>query len=174
MADLRYPIGPFRVPESSSGQDLKSSLDTIAALPANLRAALAGLTEKQLGTPYREGGWTVRQVVHHLADSHMNAYVRMRKALTEDNPPIVAYDEKAWAELPDARDGDVRLSVLLLDSLHQRWAALLRTLGETQWERTFQHPERGAVRLDFNAHLYAWHCRHHLAHITSLRERQGW
>jgi hypothetical protein len=139
-----------------------------------LRNAVSGLNEEQLDTPYRPDGWTVRQVVHHLADSHINSYVRFRLALTENQPTITVYDENAWANLPDARDSNVELSLALLEGLHRRWAVLLRSLTARDWQKTFRHPERGLMRLDVNACLYAWHSQHHLAHITGLRERNGW
>jgi len=174
MIDYRYPIGPFRPPDQTSAQDLQSAIDDIAALPSALRAVTADLDESQLNTPYRPGGWTVRQVVHHVADSHMNSYIRFRLALTEHEPTIKPYDEKAWAELVDARHEEIRVSLELLDSMHRRWALLLRSLTNADWAKTFRHPERGLMRLDTNAMLYAWHGKHHLAHVTSLRQRNNW
>jgi len=135
---------------------------------------VAGLTGAQLDTPYRPGGWTVRQVVHHVPDSHLNSYVRFRWALTEEEPDIKAYHEDRWAELADARTAPVEVSLALLDSLHARWVALLRSLNEQEWKRTFRHPQHGLITLEKNAALYAWHGRHHTAHITRLRERNGW
>lgn len=174
MSDLRYPIGRFHAPETIGPQDLQDAIDAIAALPQDLRTAIRGLNQAQLDTPYRPDGWTVRQVVHHVADSHINSYIRFRLALTEDGPAIPAYDEKAWAELTDAERGDPELSLNLLDFLHRRWTMLLRSLTEIEWQKTFKHPERGSVRLDNNALLYAWHGRHHVAHIAKLRERMHW
>ena len=174
MTDLRYPIGTFTAPENITAQNLHSAVDAIAALPSELEAAIQGLSDSQLDTPYRPGGWTVRQVVHHLADSHMNAFLRMRKALTENEPETMDYDEKAWAELPDSRQAAIGLSLPLLHSLHRRWVLLLQSLTETEWQRAFLHPERGRVPLDLNALLYAWHGKHHVAHITSLRQRERW
>lgn len=174
MTDLRYPIGYFRPPETITEQDLRSATGAIAALPGELRAAVNGLTDTQLDTPYRPEGWTVRQMVHHVADSHIHSYIRMRFALTEDEPTILAYDEKAWANLADARQAEVEVSLALLDALHRRWTMLLESLRDDDWKRTFRHPERGLIRLDWNALLYAWHGRHHTAHITSLRERNRW
>ena len=142
-------------------------------MPHTLRSVVAGLSDAQLEIPYRDGGWTVRQVVHHLADAHINAYTRLRLALTEDEPTIKAYYEDRWAELSDARTSPVEPSLALLESLHQRWVTLLRGLTEEDWKRTFRHPDLGLVRLDQNAALYAWHGRHHVAHVTSLRERIG-
>jgi hypothetical protein len=173
-ADLRYPVGRFVPPETITPQDLQNAIDDIAALPAELRKAVEGLDEAQLDTPYRPDGWTVRQVVHHLADSHMNAFSRIRKALTEHDPEIFAYNEKAWAELDDSRHAPVDLSLSLLDALHRRLTMMLRSVTGEQWQRTFRHPERGPMRIDWNTLLYAWHGKHHVAHITSLRERQNW
>jgi hypothetical protein len=174
MTDPRYPIGPFRAPESISSQDLQGAIDAIAALPAELRMAVSSLDGAQLDTPYRAGGWSVRQVVHHLADSHMNSFLRMRKALTEDNPDIFAYDENSWADLVDSRHADPDVSLTLLGGLHKRWTMMLRSIEGPQWQRTFRHPERGSMRLDVNTLLYGWHGKHHVAHITRLRERQNW
>lgn len=149
-------------------------IDDIAALPADLRAAVAGFSPNQLDTPYRPGGWTVRQVVHHVPDSHLNSYVRFKLAVTEEEPVIKPYDEAAWAELPDARGDDVEGSLLLLAALHRRWTHFLRSLDDAQFGRSFRHPELGVVTLDHNLQLYAWHGRHHLAHVTRLRERMAW
>jgi uncharacterized damage-inducible protein DinB len=146
----------------------------IAETPAKLRAAVAGLNEDQLQTPYREGGWTVRQVVHHVPDSHMNAYVRFKLALTETEPLIKPYKEAAWAELADSRETPIEVSLALLDHLHDRWVRLLRSLREEDFARPFRHPELGVVPLERNLALYAWHGKHHVAHITALRERERW
>jgi hypothetical protein len=172
--DLRYPIGEFHFPKSVSSDELGTFIDQIAETPAHMRAAVTGLNDAQLDTPYRPGGWTVRQVVHHVPDSHMNSYVRYRLALTEDEPVIKPYDEKQWAELADARSLPVEPSLVLLESLHARWGPLLRSLSENEWKRSFRHPELGLVSLENNAALYAWHGRHHVAHITRLRQRMGW
>jgi uncharacterized damage-inducible protein DinB len=172
--DLRYPVGEFRFPKSVSAQDLNSFIDQMAATPARMRAAVAGLSDAQLDTRYRPGGWTVRQVVHHVPDSHINSYMRFRLALTEDQPTIKPYEEKRWAELPDARTAPVEVSLALLESLHARWVPLLRSLTDAEWKRTFRHPELGLVSLENNAALYAWHGRHHVGHVTALRERMGW
>jgi DinB family protein len=174
MADFSYPIGRFSFPESSTPEQRRQWIDEIAKAPARLRAAVAGLTPEQLDTPYRPGGWTVRQVVHHLPDSHINSYVRFKLALTEEEPTIKPYDEALWAELPDTPATPVEVSLTLLDSLHGRWVPLLGSLSEADFARQFRHPELGMVRLDRNLALYAWHGRHHVAHITSLRERMGW
>jgi hypothetical protein len=172
--DLRYPIGKFQFPATVSADDRQLFIEQIAETPANLRAALEDLNEEQLDTPYRPGGWTVRQVVHHVPDSHINSYVRFRLALTEDNPAIKGYEEALWAELPDARSGPVEMSLGLLDALHVRWTLLLRSLCEQDFKRTFQHSQLGSVRLDQVLALYAWHGRHHVAHVTALRKRNGW
>ena len=173
MSDLRYPIGPYQH-RPGSPADHAAWIDDIAALPARLREAVAGLDHMQLDTPYRPGGWTVRQVVHHLADSHINSYVRFRLALTEDSPTIKPYDQAAWARLPDALTGGVAVSLTLLESLHDRWVRLLRSLHEKDFARTLYHPEAGTLDLDYLTGMYAWHCRHHVAHVTELRLREGW
>ena len=175
MADLRYPIGPFSIEEPVSKAQRLTWIEALAALPEQLRNAVAGLDEKQLETPYRSGGWTVRQVVHHVADSHLNSYVRFRWTLTEDTPTIKAYDETRWAELPDAKAAPVEVSLKLLESLHVRWVHLLKALDDEAFKRSFVHPETGeTVSLERSLALYAWHGRHHCAHITALREREGW
>jgi len=172
--DLQYPIGRFEFPREVSGQDRERFIEEIAETPANLRAAVAGLSAEQLDTPYRPGGWTVRQVVHHVPDSHMNSYVRFRLALTEEEPTIKPYDQTRWAELTDSRTARIETSLALLESLHERWVLLLRSLSPADLRRQFLHPELGVVSLEKNLALYAWHGRHHVAHITSLRERMGW
>jgi uncharacterized damage-inducible protein DinB len=172
--DLRYPIGKFKWTRPNTEEDRQRLVGEIAATPARLREALRGLSEQQLDAPYREGGWTLRQVVHHLADSHMNAYVRFRLALTEETPVIKPYAEARWAELSDARSAPVEPSLGLLESLHERWVRLLGSLTSQDWARKFRHPELGEVSLDKNLAIYAWHGKHHAAHITSLRERKGW
>ena len=170
--DLRYPVGPFTLPQSSD--DVSTWIDTIDRAPAELRRAVAGLTEAQLDTPYREGGWTARQVVHHLPDSHMNGYVRHKLALTEDSPVIRPYIEPRWAELEEARSAPVEISLRLLETLHARWVMALRCLDAADLERTYQHPEMGSLTLFQSIANYAWHSRHHIAHITSLRQRMQW
>jgi hypothetical protein len=174
MADLRYPVGKFNFEEDPTAEQTQQAIDEIAATPANLRAAVSGLTDAQLDTPYREGGWTVRQVVHHVVDSHLNSYIRFRFALTEDEPTIKPYDEAVWAELIDAKSSPVEVSLALLEPLHERWVTLLRSLTPEDFKRQFRHPEIGAVTLEKNVGLYAWHGKHHTAHITGLREREGW
>jgi len=171
--DLRYPIGKFQPAENVTDIQRGALIAAIAETPERLKAAIARLNEAQLDTPYRPGGWAVRQVVHHLPDSHMNAFVRFKLALTEDSPTIKVYDEARWAELADAK-APVEPSLLLLENLHKRWISLLNSLTVTDWQRKFHHPERGTVTLENNLQLYAWHGRHHIAHITALRERNNW
>ena len=173
--DLRYPIGPFRFDGDFGSARRNQWMDELAAAPEHLHKAVAGLGAGQLDTPYRDGGWTVRQVAHHLPDSHLNAYTRMKLALTEEEPTIKPYEEARWAELPDARSGDIEVSLALLDSLHRRWLLLLRQLTGAEFARSFRHPEHGrSMSLGEALALYAWHGRHHVAHITSLRHRMGW
>jgi len=171
--DLRYPIGRADLRSPLAAGERAQRIDAIATTPAQLRLAVAGLTDAQLDTPYRPGGWTVRQTVHHVADSHMNAFVRFRLGLTEENPTIKPYDEKAWTELPDMRL-PIDVSLRLLDALHERWAHLLRATPASAFQRQIFHPENGPMSLDAVVSLYFWHGRHHTAHITRLRERQGW
>ena len=175
MEDLRYPIGKFdRSKGPNTPEKRKTLIEAIAEVPELLKQALAGLNGKQLDTPYREGGWTVRQVTHHLADSHINAYVRYKLAMTEDNPTIKPYKEAAWAELADSRVTPIDVSLALVDSLHSRWVVLLRSLKPADWERNLTHPEAGLMSLDTMLGLYAWHGAHHVAHITGLRKRNEW
>ncbi len=174
MTDLRFPIGKFHFEGPLTEQQKKKSLDDIAAAPANLRAAVKGMSQAQLDTPYRPEGWTVRQVVHHLPDSHLNSYVRFKLALTEDEPTIKPYAEDLWAELADTQTTPIEVSLTLLESLHDRWVRLLGSLTPEQWQRTFRHPDMGAMTLEKTLALYAWHGRHHVSHITSLRDREGW
>ncbi|HXG63902.1 MAG TPA: bacillithiol transferase BstA [Blastocatellia bacterium] len=174
MTDLRYPIGNFQVDNDITDEKRQVWIQQIAETPARLREAVAGLSPEQLETPYRPGGWTVRQVVHHVADSHLNSYIRFKLALTEREPTIKPYDEAQWAELIDGRAAPLEVSLALLDSLHTRWVMLLRSLSPEDFQRKFYHPERGPMNLNINLSLYAWHGRHHTAHITSLRERRGW
>jgi uncharacterized damage-inducible protein DinB len=174
MADLSYPIGKFSFQEPSTREQRQQWIAEIAQAPPKLRSAVAGLSPEQLDTPYRPGGWTVRQVVHHVPDSHMNSYMRFKLALTEDEPTIKPYDEARWAELADTPATPVEVSLTLLESMHDRWVRLLRSLKDADFERQFRHPELGMMRLDRSLALYAWHGKHHVAHITSLRERMGW
>jgi hypothetical protein len=171
---LRYPIG--RQPgQTPTGDAQRATLiREIAQAPAALRAAVAGLDEKQLDTPYRPGGWTVRQVVHHVPDSHVNAYVRLKLALTEDDPVIKPYDEERWAELPDVRRARIETSLVLLEAVHERWVLVWEALGPAEWGRRLLHPERGVMTVDELLASYAWHGRHHVAHVTALRAREGW
>ncbi len=171
--DYQYPIGTHETAKSVTPEQVSAWIDDIAALPADLRRTVAQLTDSQLDTPYRPGGWTVRQVVHHLPDSHMNSVIRFKWALTEDRPRIKAYDEKGWAALPDA-GGPVDHSLDFLAALHARWVDLLRSLSWAQLQREFVHPDSGAATLAATAGMYAWHGRHHLAHIERLIEREGW
>jgi hypothetical protein len=164
---LRYPIGRFTIPETISASDRTRYIEEIAAAPAAMRAAIEKLSEAQIDKPYRPGGWTIRQVVHHVPDSHMNAYVRMKLALTEDEPKITAYMEDRWAELSDSRDVPVETSLALYESLQERWVSLMRSMTDAQWHRVYMHPELGRYPLDRQAALYAWHGKHHVAHVKS-------
>lgn len=173
--DLRYPVGKFERRDRLTSAERPSLIDQIAAAPARLREAVKSLGPKQLDTPYRDGGWTVLQVAHHLPDSHMNAYSRFKLALTEDTPMIKPYDETRWAELSDSRDTPVETSLTLLEALHDRWVRLLRAMSDKDFQRTLKHPEHeGTMTLDSMLVLYAWHGRHHVGHITSLRDRMHW
>jgi uncharacterized damage-inducible protein DinB len=172
---LRYPVGKFSFPKSpSTSQERRPWIDDLAATPGKMRAAVAGLSPDQLNTPYRPEGWTVRQVVHHVPDSHVNGYIRFKLALTEDEPTIKPYDEGTWAKLGDTASTPVEVSLAMLQALHERWVCLLEALSGDEFARQFHHPEIGIMRLDHTLAMYAWHCRHHVAHITSLRERMGW
>lgn len=172
-ADPRYPVGRFQRPETITPHDRMAAIATLAEMPARLTAALDGLGRNQLDTPYREGGWTVRQLVHHIADSHMIAVARIRLALTEEWPTIFPYKEKEWAMLRDSA-APVGWSVALLEHLHARWVMLLESLEDEQWQRGYKHPERGPMTIELATLMYGWHARHHVAHITRLRERMGW
>ena len=174
MTDPRYPIGKFSYQGPLTAEQKRIYLDDIEETPAKLRAAIRGLSDKQLATPYRDGGWTVRQVIHHVPDSHMNSYIRFKLALTEDAPTIKPYFEDRWAELPEAKQASTEVSLALLESLHQRWMLMLRGLTDADWQRTFRHPELGPMTLEKTLALYSWHGRHHVAHITSLRDKMGW
>lgn len=173
-AELRYPVGKYQPVDKLSEQDRQKLLAQVEEAPKKLRAAVAGLSREQLNTPYRDGGWTVQQVVHHLADSHMNAYTRFKLALTEDEPTIKPYNETRWAELSDSKTTPAESSLTLMDVLHERWMNLLRGMGAADFARRMKHPERGSMTLDDTLGLYAWHGRHHVAHITNLRQRHGW
>jgi uncharacterized damage-inducible protein DinB len=174
MSDPRYPIGKFSFDGTLTSGQKKQYLDDIEQTPERLRAAVRGLSDQQLNTPYREGGWTVRQLTHHVPDSHMNAYIRFKLALTEDEPTIRPYMEDRWAELAESKQAPIDVSLALLDSLHQRWRLVLRNISDADWKRTFRHPEMGLLSLEKTLALYAWHGRHHVAHVTTLREKMGW
>ena len=171
--DVRYPIGLFQYDGEMDKEVVNKWVKEIEELPRMLQDAVKDLDDEQLDTPYRLDGWTIRQVIHHLADSHMNAYIRLKLALTEESPVVKTYDETKWAELNDYQF-PVEGSLLLLEGLHKRWAMLLRTLSQSEMEKTFTHPELGEVLIYKNIGMYAWHGKHHLAHITSLLEQKGW
>ena len=172
-SDSRYPLGPLDLTFTITPALRASAIDDIAALPERFRAAVAGLADAQLDTRYREGGWTLRQLVHHVADSHMNGYIRLKLGLTESQPMIKPYDQARWAELPDSQL-PIAVSLDILDNVHARWTVLWRALDETAFARTFMHPELGPLTLDRHLQIYAWHSRHHTAHAVSLREARGW
>jgi len=174
MDDLRYPVGKLELRMEASPAERQRWISEIAACPAQMRAAVQGLSEKQLDTPYRPGGWTVRQVAHHVPDSHMNAFIRLRLALTETEPTIKPYDEKRWADLADSRTAPVELSLTLLEVLHTRWVMVWHSLQDADWDRTWHHPEMGKLTITALASIYGWHSRHHVAHITELRKRMSW
>jgi hypothetical protein len=171
--DPRYPIGRFSRPGASGVATRAEYIQVLRLLPAQLRAAVYGLSDVQLDTPYRDGGWTVRQVVHHIADSHANSFIRFKLALTEDCPTIKAYDEGAWANLPDSRI-PIDSSLAFIDALHQRWVALLESMTEGDFQKAYVHPESGRQDLALALAIYAWHSAHHTAHITALRTRKSW
>jgi uncharacterized damage-inducible protein DinB len=173
VIDPRYPIGKYKYETSFTDAQRQQLIATIADLPAKMRAAVTGLNDKQLDTPYRDVGWTVRQTVHHVADSHMNSFIRFRLGITENNPTIKPYHEELWADIADAKE-PVAVSLILLDSLHRRMDVMLRSLTPDYWQRTVVHPQNGQMTLDKMLGLYAWHSRHHVAHITELRRRMGW
>jgi hypothetical protein len=170
LEKLRYPIGKYDRSLAITEASLRKAIDDISALPAELHTSVITLSDEQLDMPYRPSGWTLRQTMHHLADSHMNAFIRMKLALTEENPTIKPYEEARWAELPDAA-GNVETSLNLLDGLHKRWVLLMDNLAPEQWKRTFNHPESGSTSLEMAAHLYAWHGNHHYMQIRNLRDR---
>jgi hypothetical protein len=174
MDDLRYPVGQLHRPPSLTDAQRRAFIDEIASTPVKFRSAVTGLTESQFDTPYRPDGWTVRQVVHHVADSHMNALIRFKLALTEDNPTIKPYDEAAWATLEDARSTPIATSLSLVDHVHDRMVRVLRAMKPGDFARPLHHPENGAMNIDGLLATYEWHGRHHTAHISKLRERNGW
>lgn len=173
MEDLKYPVGKFGAAEFNR-EACVGWIDDLAALPGSLEAALVGWDESKLDTPYRPDGWTVRQLVHHVADSHMNAFIRFRLALTEETPVVKTYQQDRWAELPDCTSAPAEVSLRLVRALHERWVALLRALPIEDFDRSMQHPEWGTITLGFLLQIYAWHGRHHVAHIEGLRRRMGW
>jgi DinB superfamily len=172
--DLRYPIGVFKPVETLTDAERAASIEQIAEAPARLAAAVAGLIPAQLDTPYRPGGWTVRQLVHHIADSHMNAFMRFKLALTENEPTLKTYEEALWAELADTNTPPIEPSLAIVENLHRRWVILLRSLTPADWRRKFRHPQWGVATVDFLLAQYSWHSRHHVRHITALRERNQW
>jgi uncharacterized damage-inducible protein DinB len=172
--DLRYPIGEYVAKTTLTPAERSEAIARIAEAPKRMREAVGGLSGGQLDTPYRPGGWTVRQVAHHVPDSHMNAFIRLKLALTENEPTIKPYEEQLWAQLPDARETPVEVSLALLDFLHLRWGILLRALQPSVFARRLVHPANGVMTVDNLVHHYAWHGQHHVAHITSLRQREGW
>jgi hypothetical protein len=174
LTDLRYPIGKFKAPDKITGEMRKAFIKDIENTPKLFRRAVDGLSPKKLNTPYREGGWTIRQVVHHVPDSHLNAYVRMKLALTEDVPTIKPYEQNEWANLNDTFNTPISVSLDLLEALHKRWVNLLKSLSESDFKKNFRHPEVGLVNIDWALSQYSWHGKHHTAHITSLRKRMGW
>lgn len=173
MTDLRYPVGQLSHPHPFTSAERQAAIRVLAEAPARYRLAVAGLSEAQLDTPYRPDGWTVRQVVHHVADSHINAYLRTKFALSDEGTTIKPYPEAAWAEMADGRKGPVGLSLDLLEALHERWLIVLRSMDESQWARSIVHPDRGVMTVDDIVAMYEWHARHHAAHITELRRREG-
>jgi uncharacterized damage-inducible protein DinB len=174
MSDPRYPVGTFTFNPAPTADTRATAIRAIAEAPALLRMAVIGLDDRQLATPYRPGGWTVREVVHHVPDSHLNAYCRFKFALTEDGPTIKPYDEAAWAKLADTALTPPEVSLALLDALHSRWVALLKSMTAEDFARPLQHPEHGKMTLDWMLQLYAWHGRHHAGHVMELRKREGW
>jgi uncharacterized damage-inducible protein DinB len=174
VSDPRFPIGKFHYDGPPNEEQRRNLISDIEKAPGALRSAVQGLSPQQIETPYREGGWTVRQVVHHVPDSHMNAYIRFKLALTEDEPTIKPYAEDRWAQLSDSQSTPIEVSLVLLDSLHDRFVQMLQGIKLEEWKRTFRHPDLGLMPLEKNLALYAWHGKHHVAHITELRKRSGW
>jgi uncharacterized damage-inducible protein DinB len=172
--DARYPIGKMEMPEEITAAKRREAIDSIAAAPKNLRKAAQELSDSQLDTPYRDGGWTVRQVVHHVPDSHMNAYIRLKLALTEVKPTIKLYDESVWAELADSKTAPIEVSQRILEALHERWDRVWRSLKTEDFSRPLVHPDAGERNIDWLLFVYEWHGRHHTAHITELRKLKGW
>jgi hypothetical protein len=172
--DIRYPVGPCVWSPELSAEEKRQHLRDIAEMPAKLRAAAAGLAPEHLDIPYREGGWTIRQIVHHIPESHLNSYVRFKLALTEDRPTIKPYDEKLWAETPDSLTGPIEMSLDLADALHRRWSVVLNNMTDADFEKSIRHPEVGVLKLKSMLAGYGWHCRHHVAQIAATRQRMGW
>lgn len=172
--DLRYPIGKFEAAKDITPEMREKFIQTVEELPAKLRAAVDDLSDEQLDTPYRPDGWTIRQVVHHVADSHINSICRFKLGLSEDTPTIKPYEEALWAEMADAKNAPVDLSLNVIDGVHARWTMLLKSMSKTDFERKINHPERGAMTLNSLLALYDWHSRHHTAHVTKLREKNNW
>ena len=172
--ELRYPVGTFQKPEKISQEERQKYIYEISVAPSLLRKAVSGLDNSQLDTPYREGGWTIRQVVHHLPDSHINAYMRFKLALTENNPLIRTYEESLWAELPEAKTAPIDMSLFLLESLHKRWVSAMQSIPNDAFNLTYRHPESGLYTLDQQIAMYAWHGKHHIAQITGLITRMNW
>jgi uncharacterized damage-inducible protein DinB len=172
--DLRYPIGPYSPPSTIGRAERDAWIAELAALGGNLRHAVEGLSDDQLDKPYRPGGWTVRQVVHHIPDGHLSAYMFVRLALTEQEPTIKPIEETAWAELPDAKSGPIESSLALTDALHRRWVMLFRSLPDDDFKRSFRHPDGAVLSVDWTLGYFAWHSRHHVAQILGLRKREGW
>jgi hypothetical protein len=173
-SDPRYPVGKFEARDKLTPDDRRALIGIIAEAPMHMQSAAGDLLDAQLDTPYREGGWTVRQVVHHVPDSHLNAYIRLKLALTEDAPTIKPYDEARWAELADSRNTPIEVSLTMLESLHARWVTLMESMRDEDFARKLTHPDHGLMNLDWLLQMYAWHSRHHVAHITRLRARNGW
>lgn len=175
IEELKYPIGKFERPAEITPEKIEEWIGEIEALPKQLKDCVANLTEEQLDTPYRPEGWTVRQVIHHIADSHMNSYIRFKWTATEDNPTIKAYDQVAWGDLPDSKTAPVELSLAIIEGLHLRWVTLLKTYTEADWKRTMFHPEsKKTIPMDVNLPMYGWHGKHHIAHIEALKKRESW
>jgi DinB family protein len=172
--DPRYPVGKFQLPTSITDDMRRQWIGDIEALPRKMRESVRGLNDQQLDTPYRDGGWSVRQVVHHVPDSHMNAYIRLKLALTEDNPTIRPYEEGEWAKLEDTRSAPIEVSLSLLENVHARWVILLRALKPADFSRGLVHPDHGQRNIDWLCAMYSWHSHHHVAHITNLRQQKGW
>jgi uncharacterized damage-inducible protein DinB len=173
-ADLRYPVGPFKPQASITLNERNALIQDLGGVSAELQDAVTGLDDAQLDTAYRDGGWTLRQVVHHVADAHMGGYSRFKLAMTEHMPTIQLYDQDAWSQMADATATPIAVSLTLVDNLHKRWVTVLQSIGGEAFGRLLIHPKHGTVNVDWLLQIYAWHGRHHVAHITSLRQRKGW